>query len=94
VRNALNAHLTREAVVHPLGRDIAEGDWHARFSANERRYLYRILNRAARPALDKGKVWHVKKPLDADAMHAAAKLWWVCTTSPPSATCTARRSRR
>ena len=72
VMNALNAHLTREAV-SILACEIAEGDWHARFSANERRYLYRILNRRGPPALDKGKVWHVKKPLDAGAMHAAAQ---------------------
>ena len=72
VMNALNAHLTREAV-SILACEIAEGDWHARFSANERRYLYRILNRPAPPALDKGRVWHVKKPLDAGAMHAAAQ---------------------
>jgi tRNA pseudouridine38-40 synthase len=72
VLNALNAHLTREAV-SILEAQVAEGDWHARFSANERRYLYRILNRRAPPALDKGKVWHMKKDLDADAMHAAAQ---------------------
>lgn len=72
VMNALNAHLTREAV-SILACEIAEGDWHARFSANQRRYLYRILNRRGPPALDKGKVWHVKKPLDAQAMHAAAQ---------------------
>ena len=72
VMNALNAHLTREAV-SILACEVAEGDWHARFSANERRYLYRILNRPAPPALDKGRVWHVKKPLDAEAMNAAAR---------------------
>ncbi|PTS84670.1 MULTISPECIES: tRNA pseudouridine(38-40) synthase TruA [unclassified Caulobacter] len=72
VLNALNAHLTREAV-SILSCEVAEGDWHARFSANERRYLYRILNRPAPPALDKGRVWHVKKPLDAEAMNAAAQ---------------------
>lgn len=72
VMNALNAHLTREAV-SILACEIAQGDWHARFSANERRYLYRILNRSAPPALDKGRVWHVKKPLDAEAMHVAAQ---------------------
>ena len=72
VFNALNAHLTREAV-SILSAELAEEGWHARFSANERRYLYRILNRRAPPALDKGKVWHVKKDLDADAMQAAAQ---------------------
>src|SRR5690606_36237564 len=44
-----------------------------RFSAVERRYLFRILNRVAPPALDQGRVWHVKKPLDAEAMHDAAQ---------------------
>ncbi len=72
VMNALNAHLLAEAV-KVLDASVAEGDWHARFSAVERRYLYRILNRPAPPALDAGRVWHVKKPLDVEAMHAAAQ---------------------
>ncbi|RZJ34194.1 MAG: tRNA pseudouridine(38-40) synthase TruA, partial [Brevundimonas sp.] len=33
----------------------------------------RILNRPGRPALDLGRVWHVKKPMDAEAMQAAAR---------------------
>jgi tRNA pseudouridine38-40 synthase len=73
VRNALNAHLVDEAVV-VLEAEVAPEGWHARFSATERRYLYRILNRPAPPALDRGRVWHVKTPLDADAMHAAAQV--------------------
>jgi tRNA pseudouridine38-40 synthase len=72
VMNALNAHLTREAV-SVLDASVAPEGWHARFAANERRYLYRILNRRAPPALDKGKVWHMKKDMDAEAMHAAAQ---------------------
>ncbi|CAN5359835.1 tRNA pseudouridine(38-40) synthase TruA [soil metagenome] len=72
VMNALNAHLVREAV-SVLDAVMVTGDWHARFSAVERRYLYRILNRPAPPALEAGKVWHVKKPIDAEAMHLAAQ---------------------
>lgn len=72
VRNALNAHLAPEPVV-VLDAAVAEPGWHARFSARERRYLYRILNRPSPPALDQGRVWHVRKPLDAAAMHAAAQ---------------------
>ena len=72
VMNALNAHLMREAV-SVLDASVAPEGWHARFSANERRYLYRILNRRAPPALEAGKVWHMKKAIDADAMHAAAQ---------------------
>ena len=73
VRNALNAHLVPEPI-SILDAVVAEGDWHARFSARERRYVYRILNRNSPPALDQGRVWHVKKPLDAEAMHEAAQV--------------------
>jgi tRNA pseudouridine38-40 synthase len=73
VRDALNAHLAPEPIA-VLEASVAAEGWHARFSARERRYLYRILNRKSPPALDQGRVWHVKKPLDAEAMHAAAQL--------------------
>jgi tRNA pseudouridine38-40 synthase len=72
VRDALNAHLVPEPV-SVLSAEVARADFHARFSATGRRYLYRILNRQSRPALAYGRVWHVKKPLDAEAMHAAAR---------------------
>lgn len=45
----------------------------ARFSARARRYRYRILNRRVRPALDARFVAWERRPLDADAMHAAAQ---------------------
>lgn len=72
VMNAMNAHLITEAV-SVLDCVAVDDEWHARFSATGRKYLYRILNRPGRPALDLGRVWHVKKPLDAEAMHAAAQ---------------------
>ena len=72
VMNALNAHMVREGVAVLDAVAVAD-DWHARFSATGRRYLYRILNRPGRPALERGKVWHVRKPLDAGAMHVAAQ---------------------
>lgn len=72
VRDAINAHLVPEPIA-VLDVTIAAEGWHARFSARERRYLYRILNRMSPPALDQGRVWHVKKPLDAQAMHEAAQ---------------------
>ena len=54
--------------------EAVSDDFEARFSAIARHYEYRILNRRGRPALDTGRVWHVPKPLDTDAMHAAAQL--------------------
>ncbi len=48
-------------------------EFHARFSATRRHYLYRIISRRARLALEAGRAWHVIEPLDADAMHQAAQ---------------------
>ena len=68
----LNAKL-RPLSVAILQAEEAPDDWHARFSCIGRRYLYRIVNRRAPLALDAGRAWHVKVPLDADAMHVAAQ---------------------
>jgi tRNA pseudouridine38-40 synthase len=72
VMNALNAHLL-PAPIAILASERATADFHARFSAVGRRYLYRILGRSGPPALQRGRVWHVRAPLDAEAMHAAAQ---------------------
>ncbi|MDQ6435726.1 tRNA pseudouridine(38-40) synthase TruA [Mesorhizobium sp. LHD-90] len=74
VRDAINAHLhsAGETVV-VVAASVANADFDARFSATGRRYLYRILNRRAPAALEKHRAWWVPKPLDADAMHAAAQ---------------------
>ncbi len=71
VRDALNAHLKPAAVV-VLTAEVVDDDFHARFSAVERTYRYRIVNRRARLALDRGRAWFVPQPLDAAAMQAAA----------------------
>ena len=71
VRDALNAHLVPEPI-SILEASLAAPGFHARFSATGRRYLYRILNRPSRAAIDQGRVWQLKKPLDADAMRDAA----------------------
>ncbi len=71
VRDALNAHL-KPAAVAVLAAEVVDGGFHARFSAVERAYRYRIVNRRARLALDRGRAWFVPQPLDAAAMHDAA----------------------
>ena len=71
LREGLNA-LVRPAPVSVTVVEPVADDWHARFSCIGRRYLYRILNRRAPPALDKGKVWHVPVALDAEAMAEGA----------------------
>ncbi|MEX0814630.1 MAG: tRNA pseudouridine synthase A, partial [Dongiaceae bacterium] len=82
VRDAVNYHLkpapTRRAGapaqrVAVLAVEAALADFHARFSAVERAYLYRIVNRRAPLALDRGRAWGVAAPLDAAAMAEAAR---------------------
>jgi len=48
--------------------------FHARFDAISRSYLYRILNRPARPALERSRACWLRRPLDAGTMHAAAQV--------------------
>lgn len=74
VLNAMNAHLVREDVCILSAERAPDSDWHARFSATGRGYLYRILNRRPQPVLERDRVWHVKKTLDAEAMHHAAQV--------------------
>jgi tRNA pseudouridine38-40 synthase len=72
VREALNYHMKPHPVV-VLNAVVVPGDWSARFSADQRAYRFRILNRRSRPALMSDRVWHVPVPLDTAAMHAAAQ---------------------
>ena len=72
LRNAINGNLRPHAVSVLEAAAVAD-DFHARFSANRRFYLYRILNRRSPPALDRGKVWWLPVELDAEAMHQAAQ---------------------
>ncbi|MDP3897821.1 MAG: tRNA pseudouridine(38-40) synthase TruA [Mesorhizobium sp.] len=74
VRNAVNAHLqSAHAAIAIVDARPAADDFDARFSAVGRHYLYRVVNRRSRLALDAGRAWWVPKALDADAMHAAAQ---------------------
>lgn len=69
--------LGANTVLHPgaslLWVRLVDDRFHARFSATRRRYRYRILNRWVRPALERGRVAWIRKPLDADRMHRAAQ---------------------
>lgn len=72
VRDAVNAHLVPQPVT-VLEAETAPDDFHARFWAVGRRYLFRILDRRTPPALERGRVWHVRKTLDVDAMAEGAR---------------------
>jgi tRNA pseudouridine38-40 synthase len=73
VRDAMNAHL-RPQPIAVLDAVMTAPDFHARFSAVARSYEYRILCRRAPPTLDAGRVWHVGRRLDSDAMQTSARL--------------------
>jgi tRNA pseudouridine38-40 synthase len=68
---ALNAHL-RAVPVSILSAETVDDDFHARFHAKNKLYLYRIVNRSAPPALERGRIWHFKKDLKVKAMQDAA----------------------
>src|SRR6185503_4603489 len=72
IRDALNAHLRPQPVAVLSAERVAD-DFDARRSAVRRHYLYRIANRRADLALDRGRAWKVPRRLDEATMHAAAQ---------------------
>jgi tRNA pseudouridine38-40 synthase len=72
LRSAVNHHL-RPTAISVLCANVVPNDFDARLSATRRVYLYRILNRRAPPALERGRVWQVAPPLDIDAMCEGAR---------------------
>ncbi|MBQ8869848.1 MAG: tRNA pseudouridine(38-40) synthase TruA [Alphaproteobacteria bacterium] len=74
LREAFNAHLRdMKAPVSVLDIEPVSNDFHARFSAKGRGYVYKILNRRARPVLLENRVWWVPFPLDVDLMREGTK---------------------
>jgi tRNA pseudouridine38-40 synthase len=69
---ALNYHLKPAAIAIVQCAKVSD-DWHARFSAHERRYMFRLVCRRAPITHDKGLVWNVRNPLDLDALRAGAE---------------------
>jgi tRNA pseudouridine38-40 synthase len=97
---ALNARLPEDVAV--LSAESVADDFHARYSARWRRYRYRYLDRPSRTALERGRCWHMRGPLDVDAMSVAARALvgrhdWTsfCSASePPDARVREMRSAR
>jgi tRNA pseudouridine38-40 synthase len=72
VRDAITAHLRPQPVV-VLAAERVPDTFDARFSAVKRHYRYCIVNRRGDLALERGRVWRLPRPLDHEAMHAAAQ---------------------
>jgi tRNA pseudouridine38-40 synthase len=70
---ALNFHL-KPAPVAIVNCARVHDEWHARFDATERRYLFRVISRRAPLTFERGNVWQVKYPLDVAAMQAGADM--------------------
>jgi tRNA pseudouridine38-40 synthase len=68
---ALNHHLRPDPVAITACARVPD-DFHARFSALERRYTFRLVARRAPVVHDAGRVWQVRHPLDVEAMRAGA----------------------
>ncbi len=74
MREAFNAKLREiNAPVSVIEIEEVSKDFHARFSASKRIYLYRLLNRRAHSVLLENRVWHVNFPLDIDKMRDGAQ---------------------
>lgn len=72
LQNAINHHLRPHPACVLRATEVPD-DFHARFSATGRRYLYRIVNRRAPLILDAGRAWHLPSTIEAEVMHEAAQ---------------------
>jgi tRNA pseudouridine38-40 synthase len=70
---AINWHLKPLPIAVIKAAPVAD-DFHARFSALERHYVFRLVARRPPVTHDRGLVWQVLKPLDLQAMRAGAAL--------------------
>ena len=69
---ALNFHL-RPLPIAVIDCALVDKDWHARFSALERQYLFRLLVRRAPSTHEAGLVWQIGHSLDLSKMIEASK---------------------
>ena len=73
VKKAVNYHL-KPSRIAILDAEVVDDEFHARFGAKKRHYLYRIHNRRAPLTLTRDHTWFFAKELDAEAMHEAAQI--------------------
>jgi tRNA pseudouridine38-40 synthase len=71
IMEAIN-HFVRPYLIGVVSCEEVGEDFHARFSAKARHYLYVIVNRPAKVVIDSGRVWWIKKPLNLEAMREGA----------------------
>ena len=77
IRDGLNFHIKKiykKIKVSVLTTKKVTKDFHARFSAKQKTYVYKILDRRPPPAIEKKRVWHIRKKLDDKTIKKAAKI--------------------
>lgn len=70
---AITAHL-RPQPIAIVQAEKADPEFHARYSAINKLYTYRIVNRSAPPVKEETQVWHIRRALDVSAMQDAAQV--------------------
>ena len=73
VRDALN-HFLRKVPISIINTESVGQDYHARFTALRRHYLYRILNRRPPPTFGQNKIWWIPNILDVESMYESAQI--------------------
>lgn len=73
VAKAINAYL-RLQPISVLKAEPVDEEFHARYHATNKLYTYRVINRQGQLTMDKSLAWHIKRPLDVDAMAEAGKV--------------------
>ena len=71
--SAINQNISNKSVT-VLKINRVNKNFHSRYDARKRTYLYLIINRQSPLALQKNKAWHIKKKLDIKVMKKGAKL--------------------
>lgn len=66
---ALNNFLPHDISV--LSSELVPETFHARYSAKEKVYEYRIYRHSSRPAMDRNRVWHLPYDLDVHSIRQA-----------------------
>ena len=72
LQRGLNSLLARDVVIRKC--ELAAADFHARYDARSKTYLYRILNRAIPAAVGRQYAWHIRRLLDLGCMQTASGL--------------------
>lgn len=73
LQGSINA-LVRPHKVCVISAEIVSDNFHARFNAKQRRYIYKIQNTRHPPILNANRVCHYAQPLDENKMQEAANM--------------------